>query len=458
MTKIVRIPSLTVLLATGLGICAGCSQPGAPAGGQPADTEPPAQERLEQTVEPASPTPDSSGSSFDTNDSTATADPAADGTTRDITGTAVGLSSLVTANNKFGLELYRNLKELPGNVFFSPHSIATAFTMSYGGASAETASQMAHTLHLPAGNVHSAVADLDKILQPSSDSYELRIANRLWIQDGLSLLESYRQLTREFYGADVTLLDFVGATEDARQSINLWVSNETNKKIPELIARNAITTATRLVLTNAVYFKGTWLSQFDESVTRPASFYGTNETSVPMMYQRADFPYMETESFQAVRLPYQGDKLSMLIILPRDRSGLGALEHGLDAGGIEELADSMHPVDMEIWLPRFSASSQFKLNEVLQDLGMNDAFSPSLADFSGITGQKGLYITEAIHKAFVEVNEEGSEAAAATAVVMGIESESRAVAFRADHPFVFMIRDDRTGALLFFGRFVDPES
>ena len=328
--------------------------------------------------------------------------------------------------------------------------------MTYAGARTNTADEMAQTLHLPGGDVHAQAAGLTNLLTPAADSYELDIANRLWANRDLEIIDAFRAITATHYGAEIGLLDFAGATEQARHTINRWVSDKTRKKIPELLAPGAIGLETELVLTNAIYFKGTWVAQFEPAGTSDAPFHGVPRGTVPLMHQQGQFDYAQTPLLQAVRLPYEGDALSLVVLLPLTTDGLAEVEMQMSWPQLEAILDSFVPAQVDLWLPRFSSSSKFLLNETLSELGMRDAFVPATADFSGISEGTDLYISKAIHQAFIEINEEGSEAAAATAVVMNRESEPRIIEFRADRPFIYLIVDEPSGTVLFVGRLVDP--
>ena len=377
-------------------------------------------------------------------------------TTDDI-GIDTDFASLVDAYNNFAFDLYARLRERRSNLFYSPFSIATALSMTYAGARTNTADQMADVLHLPGGDVHAQAAGLTSALVPASDSYDLDIANRLWANADLELVEDFRVITASLYDAEIGLLDFAGATEHARDSINRWVSDKTRTKIPELLAPNALGPQTLLVLTNAIYFKGTWSAQFDPGATSKAPFHGPAAGTVPLMYQRGQFGYAQTPLLQALRLPYDGGALALVVLLPLAGDDLEEVELQMSWPRLQAILDSFVPAQVDLWLPRFSSSSKFQLNETLSQLGMRDAFVPATADFSGIAGGGNLYISKAIHQAFVEINEQGSEAAAATAVVMDRESEPRIIEFRADRPFIYVIIDEPSGALLFVGRLVAPQ-
>ncbi|MEZ4384939.1 MAG: serpin family protein [Nannocystaceae bacterium] len=365
------------------------------------------------------------------------------------------------AGNAFGDALYQQVRGQAGNLFMSPLSVRVALAMTYGGAAGETAAQMARVLELRgAGDeVHGAMAALlDELANAASGDQTLAIANRLWGRDGEPFRPEYLQLTRAYYGAALQAMNFADA-EGSRQTINAWVADHTAGKIPELIRPGVIDGTTALVLTNAIYFKGRWASQFDPARTTEADFHvGDKVIRAPMMAQKAKLAYSETADAQAIELPYEGGRLSMVIVLPRAKGGITALEAAIAAGGVDPFIQAMRPRDVEVELPRFKIESAFDLAATLQALGMVDAFAGA-ADFSAMSSGGGLMISDVIHKAFVEVNEEGTEAAAATAVVM---TRSAAVApaarFVADHPFVFAIRERQTGAVLFLGRLMNPNA
>ena len=363
---------------------------------------------------------------------------------------------IAQANNAFATDLYARLaaKE-QGNLFFSPFSLSTALGMTYAGAGSTTAQEMAKALRFPKGDVHGGFRDLLAELAKVRDC-ELAIANRLWGQRDFSFKPAFLELTRS-YGAPLERLDFA-KSEEARVTINHWVEDQTRSRIRNLLPGGVINLNTKLVLTNAIYFKGAWQRPFKAAATSPAPFWtGTKEVEASLMKTQAGFAYAEDEGAQLVRLPYKGG-LEMLVVLPREKNGLAALEKRLTAEWLSARLAGASSRPVMLFLPRFKAEYAFVANDALGKLGMRKAFSGS-ADFSGMTGSKGIYISAVVHKAFVEVNEEGTEAAAATAVVVSARSMHRPqepVVFRADHPFVYLIRDPRTGAILFLGRVVDP--
>jgi len=371
----------------------------------------------------------------------------------------------VTAGNTaFALDLYGQLREQPGNVFLCPFSVSAALAMTSVGARAETARQMAAVLHLelePARQ-HAAFEELLRLLETPAQGhgYKLHLANALWAHREYGFLPEFIAVCQKHYQAAVQTVDFVGALEQARQTINRWVSERTAEKIRELVPPGLLDPTTRLVLTNATYFKGQWAVRFDPQKTADAVFRRADlsETPVRMMLQTGTFGYLELPECQLLELRYAGDALSMVILLPAAPDGLPALEQSLDTARLSDWLSRMEPRQVQVGLPKFVLSSQFRLDRALRALGMTDAFDPSRADFSGMDGTRNLYIGAVLHQAFVEVNEEGTEAAGATAVVMKIRAgpQEKVPVFRADRPFLFLIRDLRTGTLLFLGRLADP--
>jgi serpin B len=388
---------------------------------------------------------------------------------------------VVERNNKFALELYGKLRVREGNLFFSPYSISTALAMAYEGARGQTQDQIARVLHFPitgdadnelsrrvtswdprafTGTFGKVIRDLNN--RGKKGNYQLHVANALWGQKGYEFLEEFLQLVEAKYDGRLKEVDFVGATEAARNIINAWVEQKTNDKIKDLISRGALDRMTRLVLTNAIYFKGNWERQFKEDRTKNAPFtlLSGENVDVPMMNQKAEFKYMETEDIQVLELPYVDDELSMVILLPKEFDGLPEFEKGLTTDNLAGWLGKLHKREVIVSVPKFKMTSQFGLASVLKSMGMMDAFSPGRADFSGINGKKDLFISAVIHKAYVDVNEEGTEAAAATAVTMKVTSigPTRIPVFRADHPFLFLIRDNLSGSVLFIGRVMDPRA
>ena len=385
----------------------------------------------------------------------------------------IEVKSIVEANNKFAIELFTKLRDREGNLFFSPYSISTALAMTYAGAQGQTEEQMAKTLHFPITvspgkeqdrqKFASAFGKIVKELNARADkgNYQLTVANALWGQKGYGFLEEFLKLVKSNYDGRLNEVDFVKATESARKTINTWVEKKTNNKIKNLIAKGVLDSMTRLVLTNAIYFKGNWQSQFKEDRTRPAPWLGYGEkVELPMMNQKGEFGYMETEDFQALELPYVDNELSMIILLPREIDGLSKFEQALTLDNFSQWLEKLSKREVIVSIPKFKMTSQFSLASVLKSMGMTDAFNPAKADFSGMNGKKDLVISAVIHKAYVDVNEEGTEAAAATAVTMRLTSigPNQISVFRADHPFLFLIRDNHSGSILFIGRVTNPKA
>lgn len=380
------------------------------------------------------------------------------------------LSNLVAGNNAFALDMYKALDGEEGNLFFSPYSISVALAMTYAGARGATEQQMADVLHflLDTENLHSAFNALDLVLTEDTDAppdemgdpFILNIANSLWGQSGYPFLQDFLDTLAENYGAGMRLLDFVTASEPARITINDWVSDNTEQRIKDLIPEGAITDLTRLVLANAIYFKASWLHQFNENLTRDEVFHmlDGSEVMVPMMSlpDPEQFGYVDGDGYQAVEMPYVGGKAAMTLILP-DEGAFADFEAGLSAELIVEIIAGLEHKSVELRLPKFSYEQAIGLNSVLAQMGMQDAFDPNVADFSGMDGTKLLYITDVFHKAFVAVDEKGTEAAAATAVIVGIESMPQIdVELTVDRPFIFLIRDTENGQILFTGRVLNP--
>jgi serpin B len=373
------------------------------------------------------------------------------------------LKTLVADNNRFALDLYARLRQKPGNLFFSPYSISSALAMTYAGSRNRTETEMAGAMHYSLGQerLHPAFAALGARFETirAKNEVEFTAANALWPHKTYQFLPEYLELNRRHYGVEITPVDYVADAEGARRRINDWVEGKTAGKIKDLIGPDVLDSLTRLVLTNAIYFKGSWLAQFEKDATRPMPFRldATRTKDLPTMFRNGAYRYHADETLQALELPYKGDDLSMIVLLPRAVDGLAAIEKDLDADRLAGIIARLREAEVNVFLPKFSVTSQFGLSDILQAMGMKDAFSMA-ADFSGMDGTTDLLITAVIHKAFVAVDEEGTEAAAATAVVIGLKSMPMIETFRADHPFLFLIREKSTGAILFLGRVTDPAS
>jgi serine protease inhibitor len=372
------------------------------------------------------------------------------------------IEAVVEGNSAFAVDLYHQIRSAEGNLFFSPYSISMALAMTYAGARGKTERQMAEALHfsLPQEKLHAAFYGLQAVMGEVHEkgNVELLIANSLWPHKAYPFRQKFLELARRNYKTSIAALDYVRKTEEARQTINRWVEEKTKGNIQELIKPGVLAELTRLVLANAIYFKGNWASRFRKEYTRDMPFQTApaKTPNVPMMYQRQEFAYHADAEVQVLEMPYAGKRLSMLVLLPRKVDGLAELEKNLSAAKLNQWTGKLQKTEVEIWFPRFRVTSEFTLNEKLEALGMVDAFSPTKANFSGMDGTRMLYISAALHKAFVEVNEEGTEAAAVTAVGMVASSVPRYPQFRANHPFLFLIRDRATDSVLFMGRIVDP--
>jgi serpin B len=373
-------------------------------------------------------------------------------------------AAVVEGNNAFAIDLYGQLGTQSGNLFFSPDSISTALAMTYAGARGNTATEMAKTLHftLPPQRLHPAMGGLLGDLNAPHDGYQLRAANALWAQKEYTFLDDYLKLIQGDYGAGFKEVDFKDATEATRLTINEWVERQTDDKIKDLLQPGVLSSRTRLVLTNAIYFKGDWQTQFDKAQTKDEDFHlsAVQNAKAPMMYREGGFNYFDGGTFQILEIPYKSADLSMIILLPKDVGGLFALEQSLTVPNAKQWLGQLRPVPKVILtLPKFKITRQFKLQDTLGAMGMTLAFDAH-ADFSGMTGSRDFFISAAIHKAYIDVNEEGTEAAAATAVVMrsmmARMQQPAPPVFRADHPFIFLIRDNRSGGILFMGRVADP--
>jgi serpin B len=383
------------------------------------------------------------------------------------TSLASDQATVTAGNNAFAVGLLGNLAGRQGNFFFSPASISTALAMTYAGARGETATEMAQTLHftLPQDRLHPAMAGLLDDLKASGTKgfYQLSVANALWLQTGCTLRPQFVKLTSDNYGAGLNKVNF-GASEPARQTINRWIEQHTANKISNLIGPGVLTSQTRLVLTNAIYFKGHWETQFDKNATQEEDFHVTLTQSVraKMMQRTGSFGYVDRGALQLLEIPYYREELSMILFLPKSVDGLPRLEQSMTPTNMEDLLSRLRPVsEVIVSLPRFKVTSQYDLNEPLGQMGMQMAFDPARADFSGMTGNRDFSLSDVVHKAFVDVNEEGTEAAAATGVVsrhMALGPSSQPPIFRADHPYLFLIRDKRSGGILFMGRVADPTS
>jgi len=386
------------------------------------------------------------------------------------------LAALVAGNRAFALDMYQAIRAQDGNLFFSPYSISQALAMTYAGARGKTEEAMASTLHfdLPQAQLHPAFNALDQGLNslsqakiPEADparaagkqpsGLELATANALWAQKGTPIQEAFLETLAANYGSGVQLLNF-DDSEKARRIINTWVSGQTKKRIENLLPEGSITDDTELVLTNAIYFKASWADEFDRTATTdgPFTLLDGSPVTAKMMKNNSSLALGAGSGFVAVELPYYRKTTSMVIVMP-DPGQFAEFEAGLTAERLDAILASLQPGMITLTMPKFEIKGQtISLKDVLQSLGMEVAFDKDLADFSGMVADRPLWIDDVLHQAFVAVDEQGTEAAAATGVVMLTNSEQRTGAVTIDHPFLFLIRDRETGTILFMGRVVDP--
>uniref|UniRef100_A0A8C9Q1V5 Serpin domain-containing protein n=2 Tax=Spermophilus dauricus TaxID=99837 RepID=A0A8C9Q1V5_SPEDA len=390
------------------------------------------------------------------------------------------MGSLSVANTKFTLDLFRQLRKDGDNVFYSPVSILSALAMLDLGARGNTALQMGKVLHFneitekatkkptaphagESGDVHQEIQKFLTELNKPSEAYNLKIANRVYGEKESQFLQEYLDGIKKFYLATVESLDFKNAPEESRKKINSWVESQTNEKIKDLFPSGTIDQNTRLVLVNAVYFKGRWDKEFKKELTTEAKFWQNKNVSksVQMMAKSGYFNFAFLEDVQAkiLEIPYKGNDLSMVLLLPHEADGLQELEDKLTAEKLMEWTSpgSMEMTNVNVCLPRFKVEETYNLKTMLSAMGMEDVFRPQKADLSGMTGTQGLSVSKVVHKSFVEVNEEGTEAAAATGVVVKVTSAPMpSVSFYCDHPFLFFIVQKKTDSILFFGRVSSP--
>ncbi|MBN2361982.1 MAG: serpin family protein [Deltaproteobacteria bacterium] len=380
------------------------------------------------------------------------------------------LERQVAGNSRFAFDFYQQMRTLSqGNLFFSPYSISIALAMTWAGARTTTETQMTEALSLELGQdrLHQAFNWLDLELNGrgtgaqgmDGQGFRLNVVNAIWGQQGYAFLPPFLDVLAENYGAGLRLLDFAGAPDESRLAINDWVEQQTESRIPDLLPPGSISILTRLVLSNAIYFNAAWKSKFATELTTQADFTRLDGqvVQVPMMHQTTSLRYLVADTFAAVELPYDGEELSMLVLLP---DVFESFDAALDAEGVRAIVDSMESGEVILSMPRWKfASDSLSLRQLLSALGMPVAFVDREADFSGMDGQPYfLFIADVIHKAFVAVNEAGTESAAATAVIMAGSGMPQGVEIALDRPFIYLIRDIPTGAILFVGRVVDPSA
>lgn len=363
---------------------------------------------------------------------------------------------VVSANNQFAMNFYSQIAKDDGNIFFSPFSISTAFAIAYEGARETTAEQIQKTFGFPPEYETRTSQFQNTIdeLNPEGAPYQLSVANALWLAEGFQPKPEYVDTAANYYDGEVSTVDFV--SDDGVDKINSWVAEKTNEKIKDILQKGSTGQDTRLYITNAIYFKGNWVKQFNATLTQDEPFWITPSENIqaPMMSQKSILMnYTETENLQVLKMPYDGNRLSMIVLLPKEKDGLSFLEGSLDK--LDTWKSLLAPSKIHLYIPKFKMETEYKLKGSLSEMGMPIAFSESDADFGGIASN--LYISDARHKAYVDVNEEGTEAAAVTAIgIMTSSVQPPIPTFRADHPFVFLIQDDNTGNILFMGRVMDP--
>jgi serpin B len=376
------------------------------------------------------------------------------------------VAELVRGNNALAFEMYR-AERGDGNLIFSPYSISLAFSMAYAGSRGETETQMAETLnYLPQEAQHPAFNVLEQRMsglgeKGSGDDavpFRLNVANSAWGQRGYHFDDAYLKTLAGHYGAGLRTLDF-GQPEEASEEINAWIEDQTEDRIKDLVSPEVTTPSTRLVLANATYFRASWLSRFEGEHTQdgPFTLADGNEITVPLMRQTAYFPYAEGDGYQAVRLPYRGGATDMLIIRPEE-GRFEQVEGRLDANLFEEVSSGLRREYVRLTMPRFDFETNLDLPKLLKEMGMTAPFDPGIADFSGITGTRELFISEALHRANITVDEKGTEAAAATVLAMPVSGPPKPVELTADRPFIIAIAERETGAILFLGQVTDPSS
>ena len=393
----------------------------------------------------------------------------------DVGSTQQGIREVVTANNQFAFELYSELdKSEDSNIFYSPYSVSAALAMTYEGAKGQTAEEMKSVFHFPESNIlRQNFAAIYNEINKKDKPYKLSTGNALWVQQDYPFLEDYTSRVEKYYGGKAANLDFIGETEKSRQTINIFIEEQTNDKIKDLIPQGALTPDIRLVLTNAIYFKGAWTWEFDKSDTSDQDFKITpaNIVKIPMMVMdndKARFNYADLDDLQILELPYKGEDVSMVILLPKqgedydfETGEIVTFDYTLEdielsSDKLNEYKSQMQETKLDyISIPKFEFDTKYFMNDALSAMGMPTAFTDD-ADFSEMTGKDDLLISFVIHQAYVKGDEEGTEAAAATAVGIGITSVSPRKEFKADHPFIFIIQEKETGNILFMGRVTNP--
>jgi len=372
------------------------------------------------------------------------------------------IGDIITANNQFTLDFYKEIKNAEENIFFSPYSLSIALAMTYEGARNKTEEEMRSVFYFPQEDDlrRDSYFNVHNRLVREETEHELNIANALWAQEDFPFLQEYFDVIKAHYHGLIENLDFAGDPEGSKEIVNQWVEEETKGKIKDLLSQ--VDPLTRLILTNAIYFKGEWVQEFNEEETREENFYLAPEKKVRVDMMRrldeeAEFPYYETDSLQVLEMPYSGEETSMLVLLPKDHN-LEEIEEQLTLENLNTWQENLQEKEVRVYFPKFKLETKYFLRDILSQMGMPIAFT-GFADFSGMTGKKDLMIDQVIHQAFVEVDEKGTEAAAATAVIMLLTAMPEGPVipvFKADRPFIFLIQEKETGVILFMGRVADP--
>ena len=378
-------------------------------------------------------------------------------------GNAEEIKKMVEGNGIFALNLYKKTREKQKNLLLSPYSISSVLAMTYAGSKSNTEKQMAEVLHfnVPQKEIPDCFFRLKTSLSDNqqTNSFSLQLAHSLWAHKESNILQHYKSLMENAFGSTIERVDFVNNTENVRKEINHWVEQKTESFIKNLIPEHELSPATRFVLVNAIYFFGTWEKKFDPEMTSSIPFWKESKESVDlsMMNQTDNFMYGENSEAKILELPYEGDGLAMVIILPHKRTGLWKLEKKLTSDKIRQWIDNLSYENVDLSLPKFELNVPMNLTNHLKEMGMTDAFTPGKADFSGIDGTKSLFVSNVLHQAMIKIDERGTKAAAATAVMMTYGSApTETKTFLADHPFLFLIHDKNNGSILFIGRLSKP--
>ena len=383
----------------------------------------------------------------------------------DVGATAAGVERIVAANNDFAFDMYQKLSQDDDNLLFSPYGLSSAMMLGYAAAEGQTYEEIKKVFFYPPMEemLPNTAAIYNQLNRPNPD-YSLASSNSLWVQQELSPTKNYLETVTRYLGAQVTPVDFIKDKTSARQTINKAISEQTNSRIPELLSDSAVNESTRGILTNALYFKGTWANEFFAESTKPEPFHVfesfNNKASMPtvdMMYQKNIFNYTEDQHAQVIELPYKGDSLSMMVVLPKatDKSSMDRLSASLTTGKVRTWRDQFDYKNVDLYLPRFKLNLSYELAEALGSMGMPTAFSAA-ADFSMFSPSSQLVFDKVIHQAVVEVDEMGTEAAAETALVIDASAAEVPVVFKADHPFIFFIYDKQINTMLFMGKMMMP--